>query len=273
MKVNEWVERGERAEAELYHQLLSKAPGNCPLGVSTARMAGGVVTSVRQDVSGYWSNALAFGLDEPITGPLFDQIIDFYTAQRNPSARILIPPAVSPAEWAAIRDRHALRACQARFQHICDIKDVRCVGSTDLRVGAAPDVEQWTRFTMRVLGMSDGEIADMLIPGYGSNEFQLFSAWDEDRMVAGAALFVWQDVAVLNSGATLATHRNRGAQSALIAARVAAARTAGCRWVVTQTADPGSDGYAPSLNNMIRVGLVPLYARPVWNWGTPEAVL
>ncbi|MEW5809727.1 MAG: hypothetical protein AB1925_09750 [Actinomycetota bacterium] len=273
MTVYRLVERAERAEAEFYYQLISMAPEDCRLGAATARLGGGVITSVRDDVTGYWSNALALGLDEPITDTLVEQIIDFFIAQSNPGARILVPPAVLPAQWAAIRDRHALRANFARFQHICDINDVCDVASTGLRVGIAADVGEWTRFTMRGFGMPDGDIADMLMPGYGSGSVQLFSAWDGDCVVAGAALFVWQDVAVLNSGTTLATHRNRGAQSALIAKRVVAAKEAGCRWLVTQTADPGSDGYSPSLNNMIRAGLTPLYARPVWTWGTPGAPL
>jgi len=49
--------------------------------------------------------------------------------------------------------------------------------------------------------------------------FNPFAAWDGDEIVATANLFVGGEVASLNAGATLPSHQNRGAQSALIAVR------------------------------------------------------
>ena len=161
---------------------------------------------------------------------------------------------------------HGLRSSQARYQHACPIEDVRPVASTNLHVSPPTDPLEWTRFTMRGLGMPISDLTDMLVPGYCSDSVQLFAACDDAQMVAGASLFIWEDVAVLDSGTTLPSHRNRGAQSALIAARVAAAADAGCRWVVAQTAKPVPGESNPSTNTMIRAGLPLLYARPIWTW-------
>jgi hypothetical protein len=269
------VARAERAEAELYHRLISSAPAESTarLGVATGRIGGGVLTSVRNDVTGYWSTALGLGIDEPVTTLVIDRIIEFFTAEGNLGATILVPPALIPADWATICDRHSLQSSYGRFQHICPIEDADTTASSDLHVGRVTDAAQLTRFTMRGFGMPDGDIADMLIPGYGSDDVQMFGAWDGDNLVAGASSFIWEDVAVLHSATTLPSHRNRGAQCALIGVRVAAAAEAGCRWIVAQTGVPDLGTANPSTNNMIRAGLAPLYARPVWTWGTPNATV
>src|SRR5690606_18183489 len=89
---------------------------------------------------------------------------------------------------------------------------------------------------------------------------------DGDRIVAGAALYMEGTTASLHSAATSATHRGRGAQSALISARIEAARAAGARWVVTETAVPAPGTRNPSTENMRRAGLEVSYVRPNWRW-------
>ena len=251
MTLDALTERAERAESELFHRLISTAPDavRSRLGIATARFSGRVVTSVRDDATNYWSNALGFGLDEPVTAALVEPSPTSSSQKRTPGPLIQIAPALLPADWAEICDRHALRSGGARYQHICSGDDFRQTASTDLHVGRATNAVEWTRFTMRGFGMPEEDSSDMLGPGCDSDEVQLFAAWDGDYMVAAASSFVWQDVTVLNSGVTLPSHRNRGAQSALIASRAAAAADAGCRWLVTQTAKPDPGTQNPSTNN------------------------
>lgn len=267
-------ERAERAEAELFHHLISRARAEVKsrFGIAATRLGGRVVTSVRQDVTGYWSNAIGFGLDEPVTAAAVGEVIDFFVSEHNKGALLHVAPALLPGDWAAIRDRYALRPNGARYQHICSVKDFRAGASTDLRVNRVDDAVEWTRFAMRGFGMPEDDYGDILGLGYGSDGMQLFGAWDGDQMVAAASQFIWEDVAVLNSGVTLPSHRARGAQSALIVSRAAAAADAGCRWLVTQTGkvDPGATN--PSTSNVTRAGFATLYARPIWAWGTPDKV-
>ncbi|MCO8273957.1 hypothetical protein M1L60_25490 [Actinoplanes sp. TRM 88003] len=70
----------------------------------------------------------------------------------------------------------------------------------------------------------------------------------------------------LNAAATLPSHRGRGAQSALIAARAAAAAEAGCRHVHAETWKPADGAPNPALANLLRAGLTPLYERDNWVW-------
>jgi len=61
-------------------------------------------------------------------------------------------------------------------------------------------------------------------------------------------------------------HRNQGAQSALLAALATEAANAGCRWLVAETGKPAEGSTNPSLNNLLRSGLRPLYDRQNWIW-------
>jgi hypothetical protein len=106
----------------------------------------------------------------------------------------------------------------------------------------------------------------MIAAGVRSSGFQPFAAWDGDDMIATANLFISGGVASLNTGATLMTHRNKGAQSALIAARARYAERAGCHWLIAETGQPASGSKNPSLDNLLHAGLDVRYVRVDWAW-------
>jgi GNAT superfamily N-acetyltransferase len=101
--------------------------------------------------------------------------------------------------------------------------------------------------------------------------WRLYLALDGEEPVAAAALFRSvrdPEVAQLNFAGTLEGHRGRGAQSALVARRLAEAREAGARWIVTETDEELPDRPNPSYRNMVRLGLPVRYVRA--NWGPPK---
>src|SRR4029078_7733720 len=75
-------------------------------------------------------------------------------------------------------------------------------------------------------------LAEMFAASTSNPAFRPFAAWDGEEIVATSNLFVDVDVASLNAGATLPSHQNRGAQSALIASRGKHAIATGCWRVV-----------------------------------------
>jgi GNAT superfamily N-acetyltransferase len=231
------------------------------------RIGGGVVLSVRNDVTGYWSKALGFGFTEPITADLMDRVISLYREEGNSAAVIQIAPTVLPPDWPEICRRQGIQADSPWFKLACPIEDFRPGAETDLhieRVGSEHATD-WARATLNGFGMPL-DLEDMVAPSVTDPYFRPFAAWDGDEIVATANLFVHGQVASLNAAATLPSHRNRGAQSALIAARVAEAADAGCRWLAAETGKPNGGEVNPSLNNLQRAGLKPLYERENWVW-------
>ena len=275
MREDEIGSLAEAAEAEFMFQYESAASPAITraLGIATTRIGGGVCLSVRHDVTGYWSKALGFGVTEPVTEELVNEIVAFYLAEKTPSAVIQIAPARLPEDWPEICRRHGLTPTSPWIKLVGAVDDVQMSHATDLSIGPvdAGDYPLWASTALRGFGMPTDGLSDMLAEALAHPGFRPFAAWDRDEMVAAANLFVHGSMGSLNATATLDTHRNRGAQSALIAARAKEAANSGCRWVCAETGKPGDGEVNPSLTNLVRSGLRPLYERQNWAW-TPRGV-
>jgi acetyltransferase (GNAT) family protein len=269
ISLDELTAPAEGIEAEFMYQYVNSAPPavKTRLGIATARIGGGVALSMRHDVTGYWSKALGFGFDEPVTEDVLANIVEFYRIQNSPGAVIQIAPGALPSNWEELRARYGITADSAWIKLTCPIEDFR-PGRSELRVARVDQgtAAEWASVTMRGFGMPEEGLADMLAASAANPDFRPFAAWDGDEMVATANLFVRGETASLNSGATLPGHQNQGAHSALLAARAKEAADAGCRTLVAETGKPAEGAVNPSLNNMLRSGLQPLYARQNWLW-------
>ena len=96
----------------------------------------------------------------------------------------------------------------------------------------------------------------------GRPGWQHYLAFDGDTPVAAGALCVRDRVGNLTFGATLASHRGRGAQGAIMARRIRDGAALGCRWLVTETGEDTPDHPNPSYRNMLRTGFRLAYLRP-----------
>jgi GNAT superfamily N-acetyltransferase len=262
--------RAELVEAEFMYQYVSSMPAGpgAVLGCATARIGGGVALSIRDDPTGYWSKALGLGFDEPVTGELIDRILDFYRQQGDRTAVLQIAPSALPPDWEQIRTGRDLQPSGAMVKLAARVEEIR-PGGSELRVAPVTedDAEEWASLiTTTFFGAPFDGIVQMAAATVRHPAFHPYAAWDGTEMVAGANLLVNGKVASLNSGATLPGHRGGGAQSALIAARAAAARQAGCRWLVAETGSPGPGSVDQSLNNLRRAGLRPMYVRQNVTW-------
>jgi GNAT superfamily N-acetyltransferase len=238
----------------------------------SARLGGGVALSVRHDPTRYWSKALGFGLSEPVTARLMERLVDFYRSEGTPMTVLQIAPSALPPDWPELAADLGLRGGTAWYKLAAPLDRIRPEAKTRLRIAPVrpEDGDQWARTVLRGFGMPEDTFSAMLA-GCGDNpDFTPFAAWDGDRIVAGGNLFIHGPIASLNAGATLPSHYNQGAQSALIAARVKAAYDAGCTWVVAETGRPDPGEVNHSLSNLERAGLRPLYARENWLWTNPD---
>lgn len=265
---------GTEAEFMYRYESCADAGTTAALGIAAERIGGGVALSMRHDVTGYWNKALGFGFAEPVTADLIERVVGHYRNVKSPGATIQIAPQVQPTDWNEICARHELRRGTPWIKLACGVDDLRLGAGTTLRIGPVGpgSVQEWATVTLRGFGMPADGLADMFVASASHPGFRPFAAWDEDQIVATANLFIHGEVGSLNSAATLPTHRNRGAQSALIATRAEAALEAGCRWVVAETAKPGPGETNPSMSNLLRCGLQPMYERQNWTWSPVDQV-
>ena len=93
-------------------------------------------------------------------------------------------------------------------------------------------------------------------------------AFDGDEPVAAGATYIRGEYAWLGFGGTLAAHRRRGAQNALLARRLQEAAARGARVAVTETGERRPDLPDKSYRNILRAGFKECYLRQ--NYLSPD---
>jgi GNAT superfamily N-acetyltransferase len=214
--------------------------------------------------SAMFNRALGLGLAAPATEADLDEIEAFF-ADRGLAYGVPLTPDAQPAalpRWLEARG----------FQ--------RGYAWTKFSRGAEPasDLDHLLETTLRVEEVAAGRagvFADVFLQAYGAPEvtrpalervpgtagWRCFVAFDGDEPAATGALFVAGNVGWLGAAGTLPEYRRRGAQGALLAARIAAGREAGCETLVTETGEPIDGKPGGSYRNLVRAGFEPVYVR------------
>jgi GNAT superfamily N-acetyltransferase len=99
--------------------------------------------------------------------------------------------------------------------------------------------------------------------------WHVFVATDGGEVVGAGGLFVEGEVGHFAFGAVRAKSRQRGGQSALLAARVERARELGCRVLFSETGESVPGSPQRSYPNLLRAGFRELYLRPNYLWTRP----
>jgi hypothetical protein len=266
----------ELAEAEEMYEFESLVAGEerTALGMASVRLHGGVCLSVGNDPDGYWSKALGFGFEAPVTTSLVSDVLDFYAAHQSRMAVFQFAPLVLPADWEPIARKFGLQPGAGVVKFAAPVDTVIAAGlSAELGKGlfveavrpehAAP----WAQAVVAGMGMNDNCFLPGSIATVGHPAWRPFGIRDSDgNYVAGGNLRIHGPIATLFAGSTLPQARNLGAQGALVRARALAAREAGCEWLFVETGVPTPERPNPSYRNMLRYGFKSAYQRPNWVW-------
>lgn len=146
-----------------------------------------------------------------------------------------------------------------------------------------PAPERRTDLTIREIGPEHGldmgrivaygfDLSDAAIPALaqlpGRANWRVFMCFDGDTPAGCGSMFVKDGVAWLDWGATDPKFRRRGAQSALLAERIAAALDMGCDTLVTATGEAVEGDPQHSYHNIERAGFKPFKLRE--NFAPPK---
>lgn len=271
----ERVRVAEQAEAAAWRDLFAAATPALreTLGARLERFAGGVALVASAVAMVLYNRAFAFGIDAQLDEPELDRIIGLYS-HGGPFA-IQPSPAASPAEVSRWLEARGL---MTRSHWVKWIRDARplSVDAAGLRIEriSAGQAESFVAIAAIVFH-HQGALKEWISLVIGRPGWHHYLAWDGATPIAVAALHVEDGAGWLGWGGTLEAHRGRGAQSALIAARVHDAIALGCRWIVSETADDLPKKPNPSFRNLARAGFHLLYRRPSYErvaGETPKAV-
>jgi GNAT superfamily N-acetyltransferase len=250
----------ERGELEAFVDLYDAAMPD--LGARVERIGGATCLALEAAPgSAMFNRALGLGLERPSTEEDVEEVVRLYR-ELGVEWCAAVAPQAQPAEiasWLGTRG-FVPGYAWAKFRRGLDqLPD----GAGELRVE-------------RVSGLEANTFAELFIRGYGVPESMLgwlaqlpdragwdcFVAYDGTVPAATGALYVTNGVGWLGIAATLPEHRRRGAQTALLSARIRAAAADGCEVVVTETGELLEGKPSSSYRNILRAGFELDYVRP-----------
>ncbi|HVL58099.1 MAG TPA: GNAT family N-acetyltransferase [Burkholderiaceae bacterium] len=266
---------GDQVEAEASADLYAAAPAPLAreLGLQVRQVAGATALVARALPDPMLNRVIALGVERPATEPDLDALIEVFDAARVARYWIHLNPIAQPqalGEWLAARGfAPARRRSWAKL--ICHTVPVLPM-RTDLSIRRARGGEAAaaTAAIRAAYGLPD-PMQPWIEALVGRERWITFVAADGDRIVGGGMLYLDlpRKAGWLGLGGVRAEYRGRGAQRALIAARVQAALEHGCDVAISETGEPIADEPNPSLQNLLRCGFARVVSRV--NYAAPPS--
>jgi ribosomal protein S18 acetylase RimI-like enzyme len=273
----------EHAELELYRDFYRALPSplSASAGISVTPDAGPDAPPVLGP-----THFRAVGFDHPMFNRTMGIVTPEAAATALSEARehfaaagirrwmLQVAPDAEDAGFRAAAAAAGLVRLRGWARHVGRADDAARTGearrATDLelaRIGAE-DAEPWARIVVESFRLPEAFVPWLAALAHRPG-WHLYLARHRGDPVASAALFLpdAEGLAHLTFAGTRPEFRGRGAQSALVALRIADARAMGARWIVSETDENLPDRPNPSTRNLLRLGLPVLYVRA--NWGPP----
>ena len=256
----------ELAELEAFRDLYAVAPAS--LGARTAELGGALCIRLDADPrSGMFNRVLRLGLERPATGDALDRIVSFFGD--GIGWAVALPPQAEPAELPAWLERRGFTSGYGWTKFTRAAGDAP-EAATGLRVERVDEGRAFAEAFVRGYGTPD-VFGDWVARLPGRPGWYCFAAFDGADPAGVGALYVTGTVGWLGVAATVPEHRRKGAQNAILAARIDAAAAAGCEVVATETGEPGGGEPGGSWRNIARAGFEPQYVRPNYLSGREDA--
>jgi len=281
--MDEWqlAERAEHLEAEYMASMFDLAAPSVRqgLGMEYERVGGGVATVMTHDPThGDWSRVVGTGWSEPLDGDLVERAVGLFL--RHDLHRVMFQ--VSPlarGNWEDVLEAHGFVPDTALVKFVRDVSPPPLVHTRlDVRPIRASEADDYTRVYWSAMEPTaqvgdPGGTRSSGLPGFcmewtrgqvGHPNWRTFGAFHEGELVAVSALFIDGTAGELMGASTLPQYRGRGAQTAMMAARIKVAAAAGCHWVCTEARSPETGMPSTALNNIRRMGFLEMYERRNW---------
>jgi GNAT superfamily N-acetyltransferase len=209
------------------------------------------------------NKTIGLGMRGPVVDGHLDQVEDFYR-KRGSAALVDVCPLADPSLLAALNRRgyrlHHFHNVLARPLDDSVLYPALPAGLTITQAGLA-DADLWLSVTAQGFGGSeepDPATLEVMGPNFYSENATCFLAWLGEQPAGGGGMYMHEQAVELGGASTRAAFRRRGVQTALVQARLAAARRAGCDLAVVGTS-PGSE----SQRNLERAGFTLAYTKAI----------
>ena len=233
------------------------------LGMGHRPLGDGILVHAAADVL-MFNRVLGLGVTAPTRERDIDDAIEVFTGTGARRFMVQVAPSAQPAPLVAwleargfYRHNHWIRLARELSPCAAPISELR-VSTFGLE-----HANEFGQLGAEAFGHPP-ELAGLSACLVGAPGWTFFGAFDGDTLVACAAMHAQGAAAWFGFASTRQDYRGRGAQSALIAARIESARQAGCRWACVETAPDTAEKPNPSTHNLRRLGFSDAYVRPNW---------
>jgi len=244
----------ELAEAAAFESLWSGA------GLPVERIAGAVCVAFPEAREDTMLNRVdGLGLAAPVDDAALDAIDAFFRDLDVTYAIGLSP--LAPLELGVALRTRGFEPGYAWMKFRRDASEPSSV-ATSLRIEEPEDGIDFGTVVGSAYGMPP-RLGSAIFGGLpGRERWSCFVAYDCDEPVGAAALYAHGGVGWLGCAGTVAEHRGKGAQSAILAARIRRARQLGLEALTTETGERVPDRASNSYRNILRAGFEEAYVRP-----------
>jgi ribosomal protein S18 acetylase RimI-like enzyme len=235
-------------------------------GIAATQIGGGLCTAVGEQESTMLNRVVGLGLAQPATDADLAAIERFF-AGHGQRFYVSLSPQARPSDLPQRLERRGFESVYAWMK---------------FSRGVEPPPQTETELRVELVGPEKGEdFGEVVAAGYELEPFTVpwlaelpktswrcYVAYDGDEPAGAAALYVHDGGGYLCFAATRPEHRRKGAQSALLAARIRDAAQAGCTGLFTETGERIPLKPSNSYRNILRFGFEEAYLRP--NYLSPD---
>ena len=262
------MRHAEQVELTALAEVWAAAPPDLAArhGIEAARIGGALCTGVGAQTSTMLNRVVGLGLDSPATERALDGIAEFFD-RLGQRYYISLNDQAKPSDLPAQLERRGFTDGYAWMK---------------FTRGVEPPPATETALRVERIGPEAGaDFGDVVAAGYELEPFtsawlsqlpqtswHCYVAYDGDDPAGAAALYVHDGTGYLCFAATKPEHRRKGAQGALLAARIRDAAEAGSTRLVTETGERIPLKPSNSYRNILRFGFEEAYLRP--NYLSPE---
>ena len=212
------------------------------------------------------TQTFGLGIFDPVTGRELDELEEFFRRHDAPVFHEVSP--LADAELMVLLNERGYQPCELTslmFQEIdgANALDQPLNANIETRLVEAGEAEIWAQTSANGWASEMQELGEFMlnfgrISASAQGGFPFLAELDGKPVSAGM-LFIYDDVAILAGASTVPAGRRRGAQAALLDARLKFAGAQGCR-LAMMGASPGSQ----SQRNAEKHGFRIAYTRTKW---------
>ncbi|MBA3531276.1 MAG: GNAT family N-acetyltransferase [Ardenticatenales bacterium] len=208
------------------------------------------------------NRALGLGMAREVDEEDLEQVEAFYRLRGLPAEIELCPLADSSLMMEVAARRYSVLRFSNFFVRPLHWDEEGESWSEEIRIEEVTALDDWAWASTWATSGEEVESDDttFLLDRIAARRpgVRLFLAWIDDTPAGASALFVHEGLATLFSTSTHPAFRGRGAQHALLEARLSVARAEGCDLALVTTL-PGS----ASQRNIMRAGFQVAYTKPI----------